>query len=166
MVSRRITAYVGLGSNLGDRAAHLGAAIAALRAVECVEVRRISSVWETEPVGGPPQGSYLNAVVALETGLSASELLGRLQAIEAAAGRERSGTRDAPRTLDLDLLFYGAEIIEEPGLEVPHPRLHQRVFVLEPLREIAPELVHPRLGTSLEELARRARGRSAARRVG
>ncbi len=136
-----IGAYVALGSNLGDRAAHLEAAIAALRATPGIEVIALSSVRETEPVGGPPQGPYLNAVVALRTELAPRALLERLLEIEAAQGRERGPERNAPRTLDLDLLLYGDEKIDEPDLVVPHPRMHERAFVLEPLAELAPDLV-------------------------
>jgi 2-amino-4-hydroxy-6-hydroxymethyldihydropteridine diphosphokinase len=135
-----ITAYVALGSNLGDREAHLAHAVAALRATCGVEVRALSSIRETQPVGGPPQGAFLNAVVELRTELSARTLLERLLEIEAEAGRERGPLRNAPRTLDLDLLIYGDQRIDEPGLVVPHPRMHERAFVLEPLAEIAPEL--------------------------
>lgn len=136
-----ITAYVALGSNLGDRAAHLDAAMAALRATAGIEVTAMSSVHETEPVGGPPQGPYLNAVVALRTALSARDLLERLLEIEAERGRLRGPVRNAPRSLDLDLLLYGNERIDEPDLVVPHPRMHERGFVLEPLAELAPEWV-------------------------
>jgi 2-amino-4-hydroxy-6-hydroxymethyldihydropteridine diphosphokinase len=131
-----ITAYVALGSNLGDREAHLAHAVTALRATPGVEVEALSSVRETAPVGGPPQGAYLNAVVELRTQLTARALLERLLEIEAEAGRVRGPQRNAPRTLDLDLLLYGDEQIDEPGLVVPHPRMQQRGFVLEPLAEL------------------------------
>lgn len=147
-----VTAYVALGSNLGDRARHIAGALAALRATDGVEVTAESALHETEPVGGPPQGRYLNAAVELRTRLGPRELLRELHRIEAAFGRRRDAGRDAPRTLDLDLLFYGARRIDEPGLSVPHPRLHQRRFVLDPLREIAPNLVHPVLGMTVREL--------------
>src|SRR5687768_6156071 len=137
-------AYVALGSNLGDRAAHLRAALAGLAATPGVERVLASAVYETEPVG-PPQGRYLNAVAALDTSLGADALLSRLGELERAAGRERGAERDAPRTLDLDLLLYGEECIETPELVVPHPRLHERAFVLLPLAELAADVVHPRL---------------------
>jgi 2-amino-4-hydroxy-6-hydroxymethyldihydropteridine diphosphokinase len=158
-------AYVSLGSNLGDRAAHFAAALAALRAHPAVRVEALSSVYETDPVGPPPQGPYLNAVVGLYTSLPARELLALLLAIESARGRERDGTRWTARSLDLDLLFYGTETIEEPGLRVPHPRLHERAFVLEPLCELAPGLVHPVLGATIEKLAARVRDARAVRRL-
>jgi 2-amino-4-hydroxy-6-hydroxymethyldihydropteridine diphosphokinase len=131
-----ITAYVALGSNLGDREAHLARAVAALRATPGIEVEALSSIRETAPVGGPPQGAYLNAVVELRTELAARALLERLLEIEAEAGRVRGPQRNAPRALDLDLLLYGDEEIDEPDLVVPHPRMQQREFVLEPLAEL------------------------------
>jgi 2-amino-4-hydroxy-6-hydroxymethyldihydropteridine diphosphokinase len=117
-------------------------------------VERVSSFIETEPVGGPPgQPRYLNGAAVLRTSLAPRALLGVLQAIETEFGRERvPGQRDAARTLDLDLLFYDDLIIAEPGLEVPHPRLHLREFVLRPLAEIAPEMVHPRLRRTVAEM--------------
>ena len=154
---RVVDAYVALGSNLGDREAQLAAAIAALRAQSGVHVEAVSTLYETAPVGPPPQGPYLNAVVRLRTQLAAHALLECLLAIEIAAGRERGGPRWSARTLDLDLLLYGSLVLDEPGLCIPHPRLHERAFVLEPLCQLAPRLVHPRLGSSVEELARRVR---------
>jgi len=110
-------------------------------------------VIETAPVGGPPQGPYLNAVAELSTDLPPRALLELLLSVEKRLGRERTpGERNAPRRIDLDLLFYGERVIDEPGLSVPHPRLHQRRFVLEPLAELAPALVHPVLGKTVGEL--------------
>lgn len=127
-------AIVALGSNLGDRAAQLRLALRRLGGV-----RRQSQVFETDPVGGPAgQGPFFNMVAAVETVLDPFAFLRRLQAIEAQAGRER-GERDAPRTLDLDLLFYDDLAIQGPGITVPHPRLAERRFVLAPLAEVAPE---------------------------
>jgi 2-amino-4-hydroxy-6-hydroxymethyldihydropteridine diphosphokinase len=156
--------FLALGSNLGSRESHLTAAVAALRRSEGVRVAAVSPVYETDPVGPPPQGPYLNAVARLRTSLAPRALLARLLEIEAEAGRSRGGERNTARTLDLDLLFYGARRIDEPGLEVPHPRLHQRAFVLEPLRDLAAELVHPGLRQSVESLARRVRDPDAVRR--
>jgi 2-amino-4-hydroxy-6-hydroxymethyldihydropteridine diphosphokinase len=148
--------FVALGSNLGDREAALRGALARLAATPGVAVVAVSRLFETEPVG-PPQPAYLNAAAALDTVLSARALLGTLLAIEREAGRTRSGRPNEPRALDLDLLLFGGESIDEPGLVVPHPRLAERAFVLEPLAEIAGELRHPRLEASIAELAARAR---------
>ena len=139
-------AYVGLGANLGDRERSLLAAVDALAAADGIEVAGVSSLRETEPVGVGEQPLFLNGVVALETELSAQELLDRLVAIEQRFGRVRVPGEHGPRTLDLDLLVYGDETIDEPGLTVPHPRLHERRFVLEPLAEVAPGLVVPGRG--------------------
>jgi 2-amino-4-hydroxy-6-hydroxymethyldihydropteridine diphosphokinase len=149
--------YVGLGSNLGDREAFLVGARAALAATPGVSVVAASRLYETEPVG-PPQGRYLNAVIALDTTLAAHALLERLLELEQAAGRRRGPERNAPRTLDLDLLLFGDACIETPGLSLPHPRLHERAFVLVPLAEIAADLVHPRLHVRVRDLAERVQG--------
>ncbi len=153
-----------LGSNLGDRDRQLAAALAALSATDGIEVVAVSPVYETDPVGPPPQGAYLNAAARLRTALTPGALMGRLLEIEAAQGRSRDSTRDAPRTLDLDLLFYGDQTLVEPGLELPHPRLADRPFVLEPLCDLAPEFVHPVLRVTVENLARRVRDPAAVRR--
>ncbi len=134
-------AFIGLGANLGDRGAALQQALAALAALPQTEVRQVSSLYRSAPVDadGP---DYLNAVAELATQLSPLALLQALQAIEAAAGRERS-YRNAPRTLDLDLLLYGEEAMATADLTVPHPRMGGRAFVLLPLSELAPERVTP-----------------------
>ena len=130
-------AYIGLGANLGDREATLHSAIAALGEAPGVEVVAVSTLRETEPVGPVrDQPRFLNGAVAVETTLSARELLDVLLEIEAEHGRTREGPAGGPRTLDLDLLVYGDEAVSEPGLTVPHPRLHEREFVLEPLAEL------------------------------
>jgi len=134
------TAYISLGSNLGDREATIRAAVAALPGVVAM-----SELRETEPVGLVDQPPFLNGVARLETELSARELLEALLAVERQLGRERR-ERWGPRTIDLDLLLYGSETLEEPGLTVPHPRLHERRFALEPLAELAPSLVVPGRG--------------------
>lgn len=134
------TAFVGLGANLGDREK------AIRRAAELIGARRVSSIRETEPWGLVDQPLFLNAVAEVETGLSACELLERLLEVERALGRVRGGERWGPRVIDLDLLLYGGEEIDEPGLEVPHPELHRRLFVLEPLAELDPELIVPGRG--------------------
>ena len=148
-------AYVGLGSNLGDREQTLRAAIGALAASPSVEVVAVSSLIDTEPVGYTAQPRFLNGVAALETELSARELLELLLEVERRFGRQRDGVPpQGPRTLDLDLLVYGTAEIEEPGLRVPHPRLHERGFVLEPLAEVAPGLEVPGKGKVQTLLAR------------
>jgi 2-amino-4-hydroxy-6-hydroxymethyldihydropteridine diphosphokinase len=132
-----VRAYVGLGSNLGDRAETLRVALERLAATQGVEVVAVSSLRETDPVGPvTDQPRFLNGVAAVETTLGARRLLEVLLAIEAELGRTRTGPPGGPRTLDLDLLLYGEERIDEPGLQVPHPRLHERPFVLEPLEEL------------------------------
>ena len=143
-------AYLSAGSNLGDRKAHLGAGIEALRA-EGIVVRRISSVFETEPVGFLEQPWFLNIALEVATDLSAQELLRICLTIEAAQGRVRT-FQGAPRALDIDILLFGNRVIHEPGLEVPHPRMAQRRFVLEPLAEIAPGVIHPLLQKDIRSL--------------
>ena len=146
-------AYVGLGANLGDRERTLRAAVDALAAEEGIEVIAVSTLRETEPVGVGEQPRFLNGAVELETALAARELLDRLLAVEQQFGRVRIPGEHGPRTLDLDLLLYGGEEIDEPALTVPHPRLHERRFVLEPLAELAPGLVVPGRG-EVESLLR------------
>jgi len=160
-----VSAYVALGANLGDRAATLHAAVCALEAEYGIDWVTRSPLYETDPVGGPAQGPYLNAVCELRTALPARALLEWLLGIEARTGRTRGAERNAPRLLDLDLLLYGNEVIDEPDLVVPHPRLHERAFVLEPLAAIAPEVVHPTLGVSVRLLAARARDPGGVRRL-
>ena len=139
-------ALIGLGSNLGDRRANLSGAIAALGQVPSITVRQVSSFHETEPVGGPSgQGMFLNAVVALETAVDPLPLLHVLREIEARFGRERS-VHWGERTLDLDLLLFDGRVIDTPELYLPHPRMHTRRFVLEPLVEVAPTAVDPVTG--------------------
>ena len=133
-------AYLGLGSNLGDRAAHLTAAVAGL-AERAGLVVAVSRVYETEPVGGPPQPPYFNAVVAIDTELSPRELLNLGKALEGEAGRDFEAERWGPRPLDVDVLLVGDARVDEADLVVPHPRMHHRAFVLAPLADVAPELV-------------------------
>jgi 2-amino-4-hydroxy-6-hydroxymethyldihydropteridine diphosphokinase len=155
-------AYVSIGTNLGDRAAQLDFAVRSLDALPTTRVAALSPIFETDPVGPAPQGAYLNAVVQIETGLAPRAVLDALLSIEQAAGRERSA-RNAARRLDLDLLLYADRIVDEPGLTVPHPRLAERAFILEPLAALAPNLVHPQLGESIESLAARVRDPRAVR---
>jgi 2-amino-4-hydroxy-6-hydroxymethyldihydropteridine diphosphokinase len=145
-----VTAAISLGSNLGDRRAHLDFAVAELRAL--LGHARVSTYYETAPVGTPDdQPLFLNAAVVGETWLAARDLLNALRAIEDARDRLRPYV-NAPRTLDLDLILFGDAVIEESGLVVPHPRFRERRFVLEPLAEIAPDLVDPGTGASMAEL--------------
>jgi 2-amino-4-hydroxy-6-hydroxymethyldihydropteridine diphosphokinase len=141
------TAYVGLGANLGDRQDSIARALELLPGVTGT-----STVVETDPVGVLDQPRFLNAVARLETDLSARELLERLLEIEGRLGRERR-ERWGPRTIDLDLLVFGDEMLDEPGLAVPHPRLHERRFALQPLAELDPELVIPGRGPVKDLLA-------------
>jgi len=133
-------AYLGLGSNLGDRLAHLQFALDGL-AARAGMVVAVSAVYETQPMGGPAQPDYLNAVVALDTALDARGLLELAQGLEVEAGRDRDGERWGPRPLDIDILMVGDERVAEDDLIVPHPRLHQRGFVLAPLADVAPGVV-------------------------
>ena len=155
-------AYVAVGSNLGDRWRSLGLAARRLRESGAVAVVRASRVWDTAPLG-PPQPRYLNAVLEVETVLAPRALLALLQRIERAGHRSRAGVRWGARTLDLDLLLYGDRVLSEPGLVVPHAGLASRAFVLAPLAELAPTLVVPGLGRSVEALLAEApRGGVAA----
>ncbi len=155
-------AYIALGSNLGDRERHLHAAFAALRTLRGVREVVASRVYETDPLGPGEQRPYLNAVARVSTELSPRDLLDRLLAIERSEGRER-GERNAPRTLDLDLLLYGERELDEPGLVVPHPRMAQRAFVLEPLCDLAPDLVIPGASATVSALAAAVRDADAVR---
>lgn len=136
-------AYIGLGSNLGDREGNIRRALELIREMGVGEVKAVSALIETEPVGGPPgQGPFLNGAAIVDTALSPHELLDRLKEIEVRVGRvERD--RWGAREVDLDILFYGDEVIDTPRLQVPHARLAERRFVLEPLVQIAPDKVHP-----------------------
>src|SRR3972149_6299936 len=136
-------AYVGLGGNIGDRGLYLQRALELLGAEPGIEVVAVSSVGETDPGGYLEQPPFLNAACAGETSLPAADLLEPPPAVERALGRERTGPRFGPRVIDLDLLLYGDEVVDEPGLSVPHPRLAERRFALEPLAQPAPELPPP-----------------------
>jgi len=141
-------AFVGIGSNLGEPERQIAEALELLRAEDGIEVVAVSSLQETEPVGYRNQPNFLNGAAALETELSPRELLTRLLEIERRLGRERgAGPRFGPRTIDLDLLLYGDETVDEPGLTVPHPRLAERRFALEPLAELDPSLEIPGHGS-------------------
>ena len=146
-------AFVGLGANLGPKEVTILRAVDLLAAEEGIEVLELSELRETDPVGVVDQPEFLNGAVALRTSLSPRELLDVLLRVERELGRVR-GARWGPRTIDLDLLVYGDQTVDEPGLRVPHPRLHERRFALEPLAELAPELEIPGLGRVADALAR------------
>jgi 2-amino-4-hydroxy-6-hydroxymethyldihydropteridine diphosphokinase len=151
-----------LGSNLGDREAHLERGLLSLRA-RGVETLARSAVYETEPVGGPPQDPYLNLVALVRTTLGPEALLRAALEVEGEAGRVRT-VRDAPRTLDIDVLFHGEIVSRAPALTLPHPRLHERRFVLAPLVDVAPDWRHPILGYSAAELLARLSDRARVER--
>lgn len=148
-----VAVYLGLGSNLADRAQNISEALKRLEAK--VQLDRISSLYETEPVGLVDQPWFLNLVCGGDTDLSPQALLRWAKTIEREMGRKR-GIRFGPRLIDIDILFYDDLVISTPELEIPHPRLHERGFTLIPLDEIAPDFVHPLLGMTIRELRRRA----------
>src|SRR5262249_53236237 len=146
-ITRMTRSFVGLGANLNDPGGHIERAVALLGAEEGIEVVAVSTLRETDPVGYEDQPRFLNGAAELRTTLTAHELLERLLAVERALGRVRGdGPRFGPRAIDLDLLLYGDEIVDEPGLQIPHPRLHERRFALEPLAELDPALEIPGRG--------------------
>jgi len=145
------TAYLALGSNLGDRAENLREAVRRLEAPD-LRIKKRSSIYETAPRYVLDQGEYLNAVVEIETDLFPIQLLKRARKVEQAMGRERLMV-NGPRNIDIDILFYGRIVIDTPDLKVPHPRMPERRFVLEPLEEIAPELRHPLTGKTAAEMS-------------
>jgi 2-amino-4-hydroxy-6-hydroxymethyldihydropteridine diphosphokinase len=145
------TAYLSLGSNIGDREAMLQAALDRLHSSDLV-VRRVSSVYETEPVDFKEQRFFLNLAAEVETELFPMMLLTRIQKIELALGRRRAGQAKGPRTIDIDILLYGSSQVQSGRLEIPHPRMHERRFVLAPMVELAPDLRHPALRGTMREL--------------
>ena len=151
-------AYLGLGSNLGNRLAFLRSGRDTLAERPDIELIRAAGIYETEAVGGPPENpAFLNTVLEIKTSAEPQQLLTICLAVEDEFGRSRP-VRWAPRTLDIDILFYADQIIHEANLTIPHPRLHERSFVLAPLREIAPDLRHPRIDKTIGELAEACAG--------
>lgn len=149
---KKHNAYIGLGSNLGQREKYVAAALNALQTTRKIEVVKVSRLYETAPVGGPEdQPSYINAVAHVKTTLSPQRLLGVCLKIEESLGRKRQ-VRWGPRTIDLDVLCYDQEIVVSQKLMLPHPMMHERVFVMEPLAEIAPDLMHPVLEQTAAEI--------------
>lgn len=156
------TAYLCLGSNLGDREKHLIRALSLLS--QEVNLERVSSIYETEPVGYKEQPFFLNLVCQVTTNLNPRELLRLAKVIENKMGRTPSEQINSPRPIDIDILFYDSQITKTRDLTIPHPRLADRAFVLIPLTQIAPELIHPELGKSITELASNVKGHSAVRK--
>lgn len=154
-------AYLSLGSNLGDRRGYLLEAVRRLATPE-VLLRRLSSVYETEPQDLPDQPWFLNLVAEIDTSLPPRDLLAHLRAIETCLGRVRH-TAGGPRTLDIDILLYGDAVVDSPELTLPHPRMAARRFVLEPLAELVPELCHPTLDRTIRALLEEVRGQSVLR---
>jgi 2-amino-4-hydroxy-6-hydroxymethyldihydropteridine diphosphokinase len=146
-------AYIGIGANLGDREATIARALELLVQRPGVELVAVSRLRETEPWGYTDQPAFLNGAASVDTSLSAEDLLAVLLDVERELGRMRTGPRYGPRTIDLDLLLYGEQVVGEPGLAVPHPRLHERAFALEPLLDLDPDLVVPGRGRVADLLA-------------
>jgi len=152
MADTTVRALIGLGSNVGDREAEIWAALVLLEA-RGQTIVATSELIETDPVGGPPdQGKFLNGAAVISTGMDAQGFLALLLSIERKVGREPGGPRWGPRRIDLDLLLFGDSVIESEALEVPHPRMAERRFVLGPAAEVAPDMVHPKLGKTVHEL--------------
>ncbi|MCC7510755.1 MAG: 2-amino-4-hydroxy-6-hydroxymethyldihydropteridine diphosphokinase [Planctomycetes bacterium] len=156
-----VLAAIALGSNLGDRKAAIQEALGAISRLPATRLLRTSDLIATAPEDSPPgAGEFLNSAVLVETSLTARQLLDAMLIIEQRLGRERT-QRNAPRTIDLDLLLYGSDIIEEEGLQIPHPRMHERVFVLWPLLQIAPRIANPRTGEPYAAAFARIKGAGA-----
>ena len=157
--------YVGIGSNVGEREVTIRKAVDELAGLPQTRLVRLSSLYDSDPVGGPEQPPFLNAVAMLETDLSPRQLLWNLNLIESRLGRVRA-ERWGPRTIDLDILFYGNLVVDEPDLTLPHPEIENRAFVLIPLNELDPFLPHPRTGRVVSEMLKRLKSHPAVRRRG
>ena len=143
--------YAGLGSNLGNKRENILSAIDRIDAYEEICIKEKSGFYDTAPVGGPPQPDYVNCVIGLETEIEPQALLKEFKKIEVELGR-KPGVRWGPRVVDLDILLYGGRVVNDHSLKIPHERMHERVFVLEPLSEISPDIKHPVSGESISEL--------------
>jgi 2-amino-4-hydroxy-6-hydroxymethyldihydropteridine diphosphokinase len=157
--------YVALGSNLGDRELNLLRGIAEIGKLPGSKVTALSGFYDTQPVGPVAQGNFLNAALRLETSLTPQKLLSELQRIESEIFMRKRTVEWGPRIIDLDIIFYGDRIVAESNLEIPHPRLHERRFVLAPLAEIAPGFIHPRMGRSVAEILKALKTRERVTRV-
>ncbi|MFH1848258.1 MAG: 2-amino-4-hydroxy-6-hydroxymethyldihydropteridine diphosphokinase [Candidatus Omnitrophota bacterium] len=145
-------AYIALGSNLGDRNKNIERSVNFLKELSGITVKRMSSVYETDSEGGPPQDKFLNGVLEIETTLLPDELLDRLKGIESRMGRSSEDEPNSPRPIDLDILLYADIVISGGRMKIPHPKMHQRLFVLKGLCEIAPDVLHPKLRKTSKEL--------------
>ncbi|MFH1061408.1 MAG: 2-amino-4-hydroxy-6-hydroxymethyldihydropteridine diphosphokinase [Candidatus Omnitrophota bacterium] len=146
--------YLGIGSNLGERSANIEKALLLLNENPNISVAQVSTIYETDPVGGPAQGKFLNGVIELRTDLNPLELLNYLQNIEEKLGRVRTGLKNQPRTLDLDILLFDDRVINTQQLIIPHALIQDRLFVLKPFADIAPEVIHPILKKTIKQIFR------------